>query len=115
MGWQHPNKWSYTWAEDWVLDAGNDGQVVTNYSLSQNYPNPFNPTTQIHYSIEKSGNVSLKVYDVLGRQVAELVNTNQAPGQYTVNFNGESFASGVYLFKIESGSFTETKKMILMK
>lgn len=115
VGWQHPNKWSYTWAEDWVLDAGNDGQVVTNYSLSQNYPNPFNPTTQIHYSIEKSGNVSLKVYDVLGRQVAELVNTNQAPGQYTVNFNGESFASGVYLFKIESGSFTETKKMILMK
>lgn len=115
VGWQRPNLWSYTWVEDWVLDAEEDGQVVNSFSLSQNYPNPFNPVTQIRYSIEKAGDVTLKVYDVLGRQVAELINTNQAPGVYTVNFNAESFASGVYLYKIESGSFRETKKMILMK
>jgi hypothetical protein len=86
----------------------------------QNYPNPFNPTTKIDYSLEKPSQVSLKVYNVLGVEVATLVNGRQEAGSYTVPFSGISgntstFASGVYFYRLEAGSFVSTKKLVLMK
>ncbi|MFQ3597685.1 MAG: T9SS type A sorting domain-containing protein [Chloroherpetonaceae bacterium] len=88
---------------------------VTNYALAQNYPNPFNPTTNISYVLPKAENVSLKVYDVLGREVATLVNEVKAAGAYTVPFNASNLASGVYFYKLQAGSFVQTKKMMLVK
>jgi hypothetical protein len=85
------------------------------YSLLQNYPNPFNPVTTIEYSIPQGSNVSIKVYDMLGREVASLVNKYQETGTYVVEWNASALSSGVYLYTIKSGSFAETKKMILSK
>ncbi len=85
------------------------------FELSQNYPNPFNPATIINYSVPVQGKVKLSVYNSMGQLVDELVNEVQASGSYSVSFNGSSLSSGVYLYRIESGSFTETKKMILIK
>ena len=95
--------------------------IQQNYTLQQNYPNPFNPTTTITYSIPNvaSGfslsNTTLKIYDVLGKEVETLVNLKQKPGNYKVNFNASSLPSGVYFYRLISGSFSETKKLILMK
>jgi hypothetical protein len=89
------------------------------FTLSQNYPNPFNPSTTIRYTIGNAGLVSLKVYDVLGREVAVLVNGRQEAGSYTVPFGINKgtfgFSSGVYFYRLEAGSFVSTKKLILMK
>ena len=85
------------------------------YALAQNYPNPFNPTTTISYAIPKSGKVTLKVYDVLGKEVAVLVNGFKSKGRYSVRFNGNNLSSGIYFYKITSGDFTAAKKLILMK
>jgi hypothetical protein len=89
------------------------------FALNQNYPNPFNPTTEIGYSIEKAGMVSLKVYNMLGQEVATLVNGPQEAGIYTVSFNTSKgtlgLSSGVYLYRLEAGSFISTKKLVLMK
>ena len=89
--------------------------VISNYQLSQNYPNPFNPTTVINYQIPKSGFVTLKVYDILGREVSTLVNENKSAGKYSVTFNGSKLSSGVYFYRLNSGAFSITKKFILMK
>lgn len=89
--------------------------VPAKYELEQNYPNPFNPTTTIKYSIAKQGNVSLKVYDMLGSEVATLVNEEKPVGVYEINFNASNLASGIYFYKIQAGSFVETKKMIFLK
>ncbi|MFA7360914.1 MAG: T9SS type A sorting domain-containing protein [Candidatus Kapaibacterium sp.] len=86
-----------------------------NYSLSQNYPNPFNPVTKINFAIPKQGIVSLKIYDVLGREVKTLVNEIKSAGFYSVDFNGNDFASGVYFYRLESESFRDTKRMLLIK
>jgi hypothetical protein len=92
------------------------GEVLpSKYELEQNYPNPFNPTTSIKYSIPNSGNVTLKVYDVLGNEVATLVNEGKERGVYTATFDASQFASGMYLYCLQAGSFTQTKKMILIK
>jgi hypothetical protein len=88
---------------------------VETYRLEQNYPNPFNPTTNITYVLPKAENVSLKVYDVLGREVATLVNEVKPAGAYTVPFNASNLASGVYFYKLQAGSFVQTKKMMLVK
>ncbi len=85
------------------------------FSLGQNYPNPFNPTTVIRFGVRSSGLVSLKVYDLLGRLVKTLVNKNESPGNYEVTFNGNGLASGVYLYRLEAGSFTRTREMLLLK
>jgi hypothetical protein len=97
-------------------------QIPGQISLSQNYPNPFNPTTEINYSIPKAGMVTLKVYNLLGQQVATLVNGEQKAGNYTINFNAAGLASGVYMYKLretsasgQAGDFTLTKKMTLLK
>ncbi|HPI36884.1 MAG TPA: T9SS type A sorting domain-containing protein [Ignavibacteriaceae bacterium] len=89
--------------------------AVTDYALSQNYPNPFNPVTTINYQIPKDGFVSLKVYDILGKEIATLVNSDKAQGKYTVEFDGSRFASGMYIYKLQSGDFVETRKMMLLK
>ena len=85
------------------------------YSLSQNYPNPFNPVTQLEFGISKLGFVSLKVYDLLGKEVAVLVNEKLSPGIYKATFNGSNFASGVYFVRMESGDFRDIKRMVLIK
>jgi hypothetical protein len=96
-----------------IHQTGNN--VPSAYSLAQNYPNPFNPSTQISFSIPKSGLVVLKVYDILGREVATLVNENKQAGSYNVAFNASNYASGVYFYRIQSGDFIDTKKMSLIK
>ena len=85
------------------------------YSLSQNYPNPFNPSTNIQFSIPQQSFVTLKVYDILGSEIATLVNEQKAAGKYEVNFDASSLSSGVYIYKIQAGSFISSKKMILIK
>ncbi|NNG26252.1 MAG: T9SS type A sorting domain-containing protein [Ignavibacteriaceae bacterium] len=85
------------------------------YSLSQNYPNPFNPSTRISYSIPTDGYVTLKVYDVLGNEVASLVDEQKQSGKFDVNFNASALSSGVYYYQIKAGEFTSTKKLVLMK
>ncbi len=99
-----------------TLSAGdNRAKVAEVYRLEQNYPNPFNPTTNISYVLPKAENVSLKIYDVLGREVATLVNEVKAAGAYTVPFNASNLSSGVYFYKLQAGSFVQTKKMMLVK
>jgi subtilisin-like proprotein convertase family protein len=93
----------------------NEKNIPVTYELSQNYPNPFNPTTNINYQIPKSNLVTLKVYDVLGKEVATLVNENQKAGEYLAIFNGAGLPSGIYFYKLVAGDFTEIKKMILIK
>ncbi len=86
-----------------------------NFMLSQNYPNPFNPATTISFQIPKSSFVTLKVYDVLGREVASLINEQKSPGTYSVNFNASNLSSGMYLYRLQAGDFVETKKLVLLK
>ncbi|MBN2396055.1 MAG: T9SS type A sorting domain-containing protein, partial [Candidatus Atribacteria bacterium] len=90
-------------------------EIPTVYSLEQNYPNPFNPTTTIKYQLPESGFVSLKIYDMLGREITELVNQFQPAGTYSVNFDANNLASGIYFYRIEANNFVNVKKMVLMK
>ncbi|MCX6165783.1 MAG: choice-of-anchor J domain-containing protein, partial [Ignavibacteriae bacterium] len=98
-----------------VTGVENNSHIPTTYSLSQNYPNPFNPVTKISFGIPKSGLVSLKVYDVLGKEVVTLVNEVKNPGSYIVDFNGASLSSGIYFYRLETNGFTSVKKMMLIK
>ena len=98
-----------------LTGVGNNNQIINSYNLSQNYPNPFNPTTKINFSIPKSGLVTLKVYNVLGKEVASLVNEVKNAGSYAVDFDGSELTSGTYFYRIEAGDFTDVKKMILLK
>ncbi len=105
-----------------ITYAEKEDIAVSNYSLSQNYPNPFNPSTVISYSLAKRGNVELKIYDVLGREVATLVNKNQSAGNYEVQFDASAssatarnLTSGIYFYRLQSGNFVESKKMVLVK
>jgi hypothetical protein len=93
----------------------NQTGIATQYSLSQNYPNPFNPVTNIHFSIPKDGNVSLKFYDMLGNEVAVFADGFMKAGNYNAEFDGSNFASGTYFYTLKSNDFYETKKMILVK
>lgn len=92
-----------------------DVKVPNKFELSQNYPNPFNPTTTISYEIAKETIVSLKVYDVIGNEIATLVNETKPAGSYQVVFDAANLSNGVYFYKIQAGNFTATKKLILMK
>jgi hypothetical protein len=95
--------------------VGYGDELPSNYSLEQNYPNPFNPSTVLSYTLPVSGRVSLKVFNVLGEEVASLVNEEKAAGSYKVNFDGANLASGVYFYTLRAGGFTATKKMLLTK
>jgi hypothetical protein len=92
------------------------GDVIPDvYALEQNYPNPFNPTTVIEYSLPKAENVKLVIYNMLGEQVDLLVNDYQQAGKYKFNFDASNKSSGIYFYSLNAGSFSETKKMILLK
>lgn len=93
----------------------NDGRKPSTFQLYQNYPNPFNPSTVIRYSLPANGNVVLKVYNVLGNEVATLVNEKKEGGTHAVEFDGSTLPSGIYTYRIQSGEFTATKKLLLLK
>jgi len=95
--------------------TGNEGLIPEVYKLEQNYPNPFNPTTKIIFSIPKASYVEMKIYDITGKEVSTLVSDPYQAGTYSVEFNASKLASGVYFYKIVAGSFSMTKKMILIK
>ncbi|HMS34606.1 MAG TPA: choice-of-anchor B family protein [Ignavibacteria bacterium] len=105
----------------YVLKVGNSvgindyNNTADDYRLGQNYPNPFNPKTVIRYSIRENNFVNLKVFDILGNEVSELVNKKQNAGNYEIEFNGESLSSGIYFYRLTSGEFDDTKRMILLK
>jgi choice-of-anchor B domain-containing protein len=96
---------------------GNTTQLPEGFALSQNYPNPFNPSTKINFSIPKNSNVTLKIYSISGKEVATVINDRRDAGVYEVSFDGSKYglASGVYFYKLQSGDFVQTKKMILTK
>ena len=97
-------------------EIGYQGNLaVKDYELAQNYPNPFNPTTVIKYQMPKDGHVTLKVYDILGKEVATLVDEFKTQGRYNVTFDASSLASGIYIYQIRAGNFVANKKLILMK
>ncbi len=87
----------------------------TSFELSQNYPNPFNPTTTISFSIPSSTFTSLKIYDILGNELATLVNEVKPAGNYILDFDASALSSGVYFYRLSTGKFTEAKKMILLR
>jgi hypothetical protein len=96
-----------------ITQKGNE--IPAKYELAQNYPNPFNPTTKINFAIPKQGLVTLKVYDVLGREVANLVNEVKTAGNYIVDFDASYLASGVYFYKLEVNGFSDVKRLVLIK
>ncbi len=98
-----------------TLPSVEDYLVPKSFDLSQNYPNPFNPTTTIEYSIPRDANVSIKIFDVLGKEVATLVNEQRSAGTYIINWNASNFSSGLYFYRITAGEFADTKKMFLIK
>ncbi len=100
-----------------ITGTGNNTALTIpdSYQLSQNYPNPFNPSTKINFTIPVNGQVSLKVYDVLGKEVMSLVNDVMTAGRHEVTFNGSNLNSGTYFYRLQSGNFVETKKMLLVK
>lgn len=89
--------------------------TITKYAISQNFPNPFNPTTKINYQIPQTGFVKLKIYDILGKEVASLVNEEKNPGRYSVNFDASKLASGVYIYQLRVNNYLSSKKMLLLK
>lgn len=97
------------------LTNNNIGSIPERYNLNQNYPNPFNPSTKISFDIPVTSLVSLKIYDITGREVQRLVNSSLNAGSYTFIFDGSRLSSGVYYYRIEAGDFVQTKKMLLIK
>jgi len=99
-----------------ITDVKDQKNIIPlEFSLSQNYPNPFNPSTIINYELPKISKVTLKIYDILGREVKTLVDSEQLSGKYTTEFDGSNLASGVYFYRINAGNFVQTKKMMLLK
>jgi hypothetical protein len=105
----------YIYSQTGVYVAPEVGVIPTGYTLSQNYPNPFNPSTQIRFTLTQTGMTSLKVYDLMGREVATLVNENMNPGAYSVKFDASHLSSGTYMYVLTSGSVRLTSKMMLLK
>jgi hypothetical protein len=97
------------------IGENRSGAIPREYVLAQNYPNPFNPVTTISYQIRSAGGVTLRVYDLLGREVATLMNEFQQAGSYTTTFDASRLSSGVYFYRLQAGSFVNTKKMVLTK
>lgn len=98
-----------------ISSVGDDELLVDEFYLYQNYPNPFNPSTTIKYSVPKLSFITIKIYDVLGSEVAVLVNEEKPVGTYELNWNAVNLPSGVYFYQLKAGSYVETKKMILLK
>ena len=89
--------------------------LPTEFRLEQNYPNPFNPSTTIQFSLPKTSNVTIRIYDILGREVATLLDEEYQPGQYKIIFEAGQLASGLYMYRIQAGDFRETKKLMLLR
>ena len=107
---------SFTKSENTAYNNGSaENEIPESYSLNQNYPNPFNPSTTIKFSIPQDGMVSLKVYNILGAEVASLVDEVKSVGTYNVRFDASNLASGIYLYKLVTPNFIQTKKMLLVK
>jgi hypothetical protein len=118
------NKWIGTnrglsvFREDGVIlsDVKKDNSSIPEtFSLSQNYPNPFNPSTTISYSIPESRIVTLKIYDMLGKEVTSLLNEYKEAGTHSLQFNASSLSSGIYIYTIQAGEFRDSKKLVLLK
>jgi hypothetical protein len=92
-----------------------NNNIPEKFSLSQNYPNPFNPVTKIKYTVPKNSFVTLKVFDIIGREIRTLVNEEKSPGEYIIDFDASNLPSGVYFYKIFSDKFSDVKRMILVK
>jgi hypothetical protein len=107
--------WKYDSITFTVSSVDGDENVVNNFVLEQNYPNPFNPSTTINYSLAERSPVNIKVYDVLGNEVATIINTTQEAGSHSVTFNASKLASGLYVYTLNAGDFTSSKKMMLLK
>jgi len=101
--------------EESTTGVVNQQVIPKNFTLSQNYPNPFNPTTKIQFSLTSRSNVKLVVLNLIGQEVKTLVNEEKGQGNYEVSFDASKFSSGVYFYRLTAGSFTETRKMILIK
>lgn len=118
FSWRDVFRWSHTWVGNLWNPVGveyEEGQPVSEYALTQNYPNPFNPSTQIKFALKEAGYVTLKVYDALGKEVATLVKGEYTSGSYNVAFDASGLASGIYFYRLETGSFVQTNKMMLLK
>ena len=102
----------------WSCDECNNNKPINQtfkYELQQNFPNPFNPITKILYSIQSPNNVKITVYDISGKQVTTLVNEYKSSGSYSIDFDASNLSSGIYIYKLESGSFTDIKRMMVIK
>ena len=100
---------------DVITGVDEENYLPTVYSLHNNFPNPFNPATTISYDLPRQGIVSLKVYNIVGEEIATLVNAEQPAGRYKIDWNASELASGVYFYRIQAAEFVDVKKMILMK
>ena len=101
--------------KDPITGIADEGVVPEKYELSQNYPNPFNPETVISYSIPKTEEVSLVVYNLIGEEIARLIDESKHSGNYTVEWNASNVASGIYFYRLQAGDFIQTRKMVLLK
>ena len=116
----NPDASDPTWVEANILivnveDEINNNSIPTSFNLSQNYPNPFNPSTRINYSVPYNSLIKIKLFDILGNEVATLVNEEKPAGNYELLFIATKLSSGIYFYQLKAGDFVETKKMILMK
>ncbi len=115
-----PNVGSKMFVDDLSWSNASDvanlgGEIPDKFDLLQNYPNPFNPSTKIRYSLPEVSSATIKVYDMLGNEVATLANEEQPAGNYEVDFNASELSSGIYFYKLQAGNFIEMKKMILIR
>jgi hypothetical protein len=115
LGWSDTSMNNYITVTSTSVQEERIGGTPEEYSLSQNFPNPFNPSTSIGYAVTNREYVRLAVYDVGGRLVQTLVDGVKEPGEYLVRFTADNLPSGVYMYRLQSGSFSETRKMILTK
>lgn len=106
---------NFTLEPEGVTQINGSDIVISDYALFQNYPNPFNPTTTISFQLPEAGKVALKVYNILGKEVATLINGNKDAGKHSITFDASALSSGVYFYKLEANNFVSTKKLILMK
>jgi hypothetical protein len=98
-----------------TVELKEDITIPNSFSLEQNYPNPFNPATQIKFSVPQEGFINLSIYNLLGEKVKELVSERKSPGTYTVVWNAKDYTSGMYIYNLRSGSYSFTRKLILLK